>query len=249
MKMTKTLLLSLALPILACEGEQGPPGTNGTNGTNGTPGTNGVDGTDGMDGMNGMDGVDGVDGVDAARYDFRTDMPAAYTRVDRMGMPAVATALVSAAMKEAYNDADPNDDIVTVGGLPFWAVEYLTNLNGLHAALEDDLAGAGLNRCSTGTGATTDSTNCALQDLIPGSGFPVVGLIVPDTIVVDPTGASGFPNGRRLEDPVIDITLAVLLLDLSVAGGHTPADLVGVLNPAANDVDTLTAFPYLGYPF
>ena len=47
---------------------------------------------------------------------FRTD-PAVesatatgYVRVDRMGMPAVATVLVGSAMKNAYNDASPADD-------------------------------------------------------------------------------------------------------------------------------------------
>ena len=41
---------------------------------------------------------------------FRTTPAAMYTRVDRMGMPAVATALVSSGQKNAYNDADPTGD-------------------------------------------------------------------------------------------------------------------------------------------
>ena len=52
---------------------------------------------------------------------------------------------------------------------------------------------------------------------------------------------SGFPNGRRLEDEVVDITLAVVLLDLSV---HSVTDLVG-LNPTANDRPFPVTFPYL----
>jgi hypothetical protein len=245
-KMTKLFFSSVSILALAaaCEGEQGPAGENGAAGAQGPTGQNGADGADGTNGADGMNGTNGADGIDAARYDFRTETPDMYTRVDRMGMPAVATALIGSSMKEAYNDADPNDDITDVGGLPMWAGEYLTNLTNLHMALEDDLGGAGLTRCSSGTGASIDVSNCAFQELAPS--FPVVALIVPDTLTLDTSAAAGFPNGRRLEDPVIDVTLAVLLLDLTA---QTPADLVGVLNPAGNDVETLSEFPYLGYPF
>src|SRR5688572_7323331 len=173
--MIKTLLSSLPMIALAvaCEGEQGavgPAGPAGSQGPAGSAGPQGPAGQDGQDGTDGTDGTDGMNGIDAARYDFRTETPDMYTRVDRMGMPAVATALIGSAMKEAYNDADPNDDITDVGGLPMWAGEYLANLTGLHAALEDDLAGAGLTRCSTGTGGSMDVSNCAFQELAPA--FP-----------------------------------------------------------------------------
>jgi hypothetical protein len=67
-------------------------------------------------------------------------------------------------------------------------------------------------------------------------------LVLPDTLKVDTANPAGFPNGRALADPVIDVTLAVLLLDLSV---HSATDLVGALNPATNDVAFLTEFPYV----
>ncbi len=197
MRFTKFLLASTLLTLTACDGD---------------------DDTDDMEGTGDDSGMMEVD------YNFRTDAPSAYSRVDRIGMPAVATALI--ASKDDYNAADPVDDVAGdfVG-------EIVGSLVGLHAALDDDLAGVGLTPCTVeADGAGT----CVAQ------GGP---LILPDTLVVDFTAASGFPNGRELADPVIDVTLAVVLLDLSVHGAGTLAGLP--LNPPANDVAFMTSFPYL----
>jgi len=67
---------------------------------------------------------------------------------------------------------------------------------------------------------------------------------VPDTLKLDLGALPGFPNGRLLSDPVIDVTLAVILLDLGV-DGQEATSLVGVLNPSANDVPFEMTFPYL----
>lgn len=90
---------------------------------------------------------------------------------------------------------------------------------------------------------TFDVTPC-LDQVIPGTGgVTVAQAVVPDTLTINLGAASGFPNGRRLEDPVIDVTLAVIFLDLGV---HSPATLAGVpVNPPANDVQFQAGFPYL----
>ncbi len=51
-------------------------------------------------------GTTGTTGTDG--YAFATDDASAYTRVDRAGMPAINTAVISS--KDAYNAADPVDD-------------------------------------------------------------------------------------------------------------------------------------------
>jgi hypothetical protein len=80
-------------------------------------------------------------------FNFRTDPISSYTRVDRMGLPAVATALIGTSLKNAYNDANPSDDVAgTFVGGPDGIVQQLTNL---HNALADDLIAAGLTPCST----------------------------------------------------------------------------------------------------
>lgn len=156
-------------------------------------------------------------GEEEDAYVFSEAAPSDYTRVDRAGMPAINTAVI--ASKDAYNQADPADD---ANG--DFVSEIVASLEFLHGALDDDLAGLGL-------------TPCAVDDCVSQA----APLVVPDTLQIDTSGVAGFPNGRGLEDPVIDVTLAVVLLDLSVHGADS---LVGV-NPTANDVAFESSFPYL----
>lgn len=141
-------------------------------------------------------------------------------RVDRMGMPAIATAVITS--KDAYNAADPADD---ANG--DFVDEIVANLTAFHDLLDDDLIGLGLTPCEVG--------DCVSQ---------AAPLVVPDVLTIDPGQPAGFPNGRRLADPVMDVTLAVVLLDLSV---HPATALIGV-NPTANDKPFLDDFPYLRPP-
>jgi hypothetical protein len=156
-----------------------------------------------------------------------TMTPVSFTRVDRMGMPAVATALISS--KDDYNDADPTDDVAGD-----FVPEIVASLTTLHTALDDDLTGLGLTPATVNEAAA--------------QGAP---LVVPDVITVDTNAPSGFPNGRRLTDTVIDVTLAVLLIDINGLGDsngpHSPTTLVGV-NPTANDKTFSNTFPYLAQP-
>jgi hypothetical protein len=159
-----------------------------------------------------------------ASFEFATDPPTAYTRVDRAGMPAVNTALIPMDQKDAYNQADPTDD----GAMQF-VPDIVASVEALHAALDDDLMGLSLTPCAADV--------CVMQ------GAP---LVVPDTLQIDPAAAAGFPNGRQPTDQVIDLTLAVLLLDLSV---HAVDTLAGVpVNPPANDKAFLPSFPYFAEP-
>jgi len=163
-------------------------------------------------------------------FNFQAADIASYTRVDRMGMPAIATALISS--KDAYNDANPTDD--TAGA---FVPEILTSLNTLHSALDNQLLQLGLSPCTV----VGDGTGTCAQFAVP--------LILPDTIKIDTTVTAGFPNGRKLSDPVIDVTLAVALLELiGDPAPHAPDALVGVLNPAENDKPFNTAFPFLATP-
>jgi hypothetical protein len=241
-----------ALLVAACSGELGPTGPAGPAGAEGAPGPRGDDGNPGAPGPagptgpTGPTGDPGTPGMDAASFDFRDDPPEAYTRFDRMGMPAVATALIRD--KNRYNDASPADDVITdmASGFPqFAASDMVPQLVALHDALSDDLQALNLAVCSRRGGGVTDAVPCATQALAPG-GRTVLDLVVPDTLVVDPSLLAGFPNGRRLQDPVIDVTLAVLLLDLSQ---HSPFTFAALpLNPPRNDVDLSRRFPYLAFP-
>lgn len=222
---------ALAIAAIGCGDDDGmtTPRDSGTD--TGMPPGDGGD-TDGGDTDGGMGGD----------FTFRTDDPSMYMQVDRSGMPAVSTALIPAERKDAYNQADPADDAALM-----FAGDLLGSLGAIHMALDDDLTGAGLAPCDM-TGAMPA---CAYQEVAPG--VPVVSLVVPDTIKVNPAGAAGFPNGRQLTDPVMDVTLSIILLDLTSMDGCggmacTATTLVGLLNPTMNDVAFSTTFPYLAAP-
>jgi hypothetical protein len=162
-----------------------------------------------------------VEDTDVAPFAFQTDAPSAYTRVDRMGMPAINTAVITS--KDAYNADDPTDDAAAT-----YVPEITANLTAIHAALDDDLA-------------TLLKVPCTVADCVDQA----APLVVPDTIAINTANAAGFPNGRKLSDPVIDVTLAVVLLDLTVTGQTVTTFAELPLNPPANDVAFGTTFPYL----
>lgn len=92
----------------------------------------------------------------------------------------------------------------------------------------------------TPTPSSFNVTRCLNQQVALGTS--VTNLVIPDTLTVDLTKPSGFPNGRDLEDPVVDLTLAVILLDLT----RHPADTLArvPVNPDMNDVPLRDNFPY-----
>ncbi len=64
----------------------------------------------------------------------------------------------------------------------------------------------------------------------------LVGVLLPDLLTYDYSNASGFLNGRKLQDDVIDAELQLL------TGSSTISDFVGAHG------DYLAVFPYLGTP-
>lgn len=89
--------------------------------------------------------------------------------------------------------------------------------------------------------AAVDVTPCLNQTVYEGRS--VAQLVVPDVLQLDMNQPSGFPNGRTLTDPVIDVTLAVLFLDLKSQPATTLATLP--LDPTTTGVPEPSTFPYL----
>ncbi len=166
-------------------------------------------------------------------YNFRDDPPTAYDQVDRVGMPAVSTALITS--KAAYNADSPANDATYAG-------EIVASIAALHTALDDDITGATLTPCDTDG---LDGDDCHEQEVAPG--VPVAALVIPDTLTLNGGATATFPNGRYLADQAMDITLAVILLDLTQHPADTLAGLP--LNPPENDLGVegafLSGFPYL----
>jgi Domain of unknown function (DUF4331) len=79
-----------------------------------------------------------------SNFVFRTNPASAYTRVDRMGMPAVATALIfPGGSKSEYNDDTP-----AVDATGKWMPQMTEQLQFYHAALADDFRALGLIACA-----------------------------------------------------------------------------------------------------
>ncbi|GGI89822.1 hypothetical protein GCM10007973_27760 [Polymorphobacter multimanifer] len=94
------------------------------------------------------------------------------------------------------------------------------------------------------TPANFNVTACLNQIAVPGR--TVASLVVPDTLQLDLTQPAGFPNGRRYLDPVVDITLAAIFLDLRRHPVTTFAALP--VNPNGIDQPLPGTFPFLAPP-
>lgn len=193
-------------------------------------GTDVVENVDPTENVTDVDNEMETDNEEVADFAFNDAAFGDYIRVDRAGMPAVATVLIDS--KDSYNAANPADDAAGT-----FEPEIIGNLSTIHGVLDDDLDGAGLTPCTV----VGDGMGTCVASAAP--------LIVPDTISIDTASDAGFPNGRLLGDPVIDVTLALALLELTGdPAPQTVFDLVGELNPEANDLEFSADFPFLADP-
>jgi hypothetical protein len=160
------------------------------------------------------------------------------TQVDRMGRPAINTALVPPVprtdlsrgdRRTAFNQGTPGNDVANFrADLLF----VLTNPNGIYKRTQADAA------------ALLDS---ALGPTVLG---PATGLL-PDLLTVDlskqftdPT-YQGFPNGRRLRDDVISLELN-LLTNGAVKTQNVDDDNGTKITDGFKGA--AVAFPYIGRP-
>lgn len=81
-------------------------------------------------------------------FDIRGDPDSAYTSVDRMGNPAVATILIGSSTRNTYNDSSPPAD--TAGQ---FRAEETAGLTIFMNAIGDDLTNLGLKICATRSSA------------------------------------------------------------------------------------------------
>src|SRR5438093_8819903 len=128
-----------------------------------------------------------------------------YHQVDRMAIPAINTALIPSNMKDAFNAGTPATDVV--------------------------------NFRPTAQG-TIIAVRAAVADSLPPEDSPglspatVASVLIPDIVTIDFSQSVQFPNGRRLNDDVIDVALSLVLNRGNVLGGGpgVPDDI------GANDV-------------
>ena len=195
----------------------------------------------------------------------------AWTQVSRVGMPLVNEVVIGLKDKDKFNGSKPKDDAANFA-------DYVTNptLPALIQALfptaiapknfpRTDLIAAFL------TGLPT--ANRPANITAPGTGGPLAEMLRLNTSIAaqpitsqNPLGVAagdnaGFPNGRRLGDDVVDVSLRVAmgaLCSLTGAGdalkvGCKPADAPAGTVPfvdgvRANATDFKATFPYLNTP-
>jgi hypothetical protein len=171
-----------------------------------------------------------------------------WVQISRLSAALVNEVVVPLAFKDVFNASQPMNDAPRF--LPAVqdpeAAKLLNALYGLNVppAPRDDLVTifltgiTGLNQPPNVQGAEIAHLNVA----VPVTASPNrMGVLGGDT--------QGYPNGRRLVDDVVDISLQ------AVAGGtpFTPQFNVAPNNQLgdgvdANDVPFLTSFPYLAHP-
>jgi hypothetical protein len=98
--------------------------------------------------------------------------------------------------------------------------------------------------------ASYDTSKCFDQPIpgAPAGANTLRKLIFPDTVKLDLNQPAVFPNGRHPRDPVVDILLALLFVDLSETGQSTRTFADLPLNPGGNDRPLPDDFPFLAPP-
>lgn len=174
-----------------------------------------------------------------------------FVQVSRLGMALVNEVVIPVGQKDRFNASKPKDDgqflsFVTDPEVPH-LVEALYRIPAPDSdpatpgIQRDDLVAvfltgvSGLNQPAGVTPGEMLRLNMSILPTDPGCAtFSRLGVIGGDLC--------GYPNGRRLRDDVIDITLQVAEGELI----GSPNDLSDGVD--ANDVPFLTTFPYVAMP-
>ena len=175
-----------------------------------------------------------------------------FTQVSRLGMPLVNEVVMSLAFKDIFNASEPGGDLALFTTVPDFKgrivdpelAKLFTLLYGVSVppAPRDDIVQVfltgvpGLNQPPNVVPAEMLRLNTAIP---PATSPNRMGVLAGDT--------AGFPNGRRLTDDVVDISLQVVAGVLIPAFNKNPNNQLtdGV---DANDKAFLTTFPYVALP-
>jgi len=177
-----------------------------------------------------------------------------WVQVSRLGMPLVNEVVIPVGKKDRFSAARPADDaqflpyivdpevphlINAIYGIPIPDCDGNPNDGNIDRScdlVKVFLTGLqGLNQPPNVTPSEELRLNTSIPPCVPPNCTPNrLGVIGGDN--------AGYPNGRRLADDVIDITL-------QVAEGFLLGQKTGLGDGVdANDKPFLTSFPYLAYP-
>ena len=146
-----------------------------------------------------------------------SDNDSTLVQFERTGLPAVNAAVIPVGMKDAFNQGTPATD-----------AQFLATAEATITGLRN---------------AVNAVVGFPAEDVPGVTAAQVAAVLIPDVITVDFSQPLNFPNGRALEDDVIDVALGLVLNRGNVLGGGP-----GVSDGIANDSIFLPTFPYLGVP-
>ena len=174
-------------------------------------------------------------------------------QVSRLGSPLVNEVVVPVGLKDYFNSSKPKADGAALPLVQDPELPHLLNAVYGTDVPDSDPDTAGIQRTDliqvflTGVPMLNQPANVKASEMLR-----LNTAIAPCTTDCSAFGViggdvAGFPNGRRLSDDVIDVSLravlGVLLTD------HQPlADTIGD-GVDENDVPFLDVFPYVAYPF
>ncbi len=180
------------------------------------------------------------------RSEVRRRKSARFTQVNRLGNPLVNELVVPLTVKDKFNRTKPHRDkqyaAAVLKPFPAAALNALFDL-GIKETGRTDIVQALLTGIP---GVTQIGSNPAVADTLK------INLGVPPSETENRFGViggdnAGFPNGRRLADDAVDITLRV------VGGYLVPENEGGKKLPLGdgvdrNNIDFLSTFPYVAPP-
>jgi hypothetical protein len=187
-----------------------------------------------------------------------------WRQVSRLGYPLINEVIIPRGMKDFWNSTDPQDDkqfekfylnseLAGIVNLLYGSALKPVDTTGRADLSLILLQGVpGVNNPGKGAKADLLRLNVSIAPSAPvGQGNPLTvitsGGAAPDL--------AGFPNGRRLEDDIVDIELKAVaqgygeaLNSLFSLPNKSPNNLVGD-GVDKNDKTFFTEFPYLATPF
>jgi len=181
-----------------------------------------------------------------------------FVQVSRLGNPLVNEVVIPANLKDAFNSLKPENDAsvqpavdrVLSPELPV-LVEKIYGIPAPKTPRDDlfTIYLTGLKGLNKPAGKVTPAELLRLNTSIPPTDHPNrLGVLAGDN--------AGFPNGRRLADDAVDISLQAVEGAVKVSGQGGKATGVKIVKPLAtgdlvdhNDKKFGKAFPYLGLPY
>jgi hypothetical protein len=186
-----------------------------------------------------------------------------FVQVSRLGMPLVNELVIPVGSKDLFNASMPKDDAQFAPKVQTWGQDpndlpaLINAIYGIEIPDCDDDPSNGIDRtCDLVPVFLTGLEGLNQPPTVQASEMLRLNTTIPpcdpdtcadySTLGVIGGDLAGFPNGRRLADDIIDVSLRVT--EGVLIPGHDPnADTLGD-GVDANDASFLSRFPYLALP-